>query len=112
MKMYCQFYEVEIDIGCPTRFRLPEPSNMRHAAQVRNSHLKFSSFAINYCNVVYFFLSFLSFFYELFPQAVDVLTIIDNKYIFVVPVIKKKSVNLYASESIINNQTSKIKYRL
>ncbi|XP_062597329.1 uncharacterized protein LOC134258764 isoform X1 [Saccostrea cucullata] len=34
MKMYCQFYEVEIDIGCPTRFRLPEPSNMRHAAQV------------------------------------------------------------------------------
>ncbi|KAK3085892.1 hypothetical protein FSP39_010094, partial [Pinctada imbricata] len=34
MKMYCQFYEVEIDIGCPTRFKLPEPSNMRHAAQV------------------------------------------------------------------------------
>ncbi|XP_048752362.1 uncharacterized protein LOC125663952 isoform X4 [Ostrea edulis] len=34
MKMYCQFYEVEIDLGCPTRFRLPEPSNMRHAAQV------------------------------------------------------------------------------
>ena len=37
MKMYCQFYEVEIDIGCPTRFRLPEPSNMRHAAQVSQS---------------------------------------------------------------------------
>lgn len=51
MKMYCQFYEVEIDIGCPTRFRLPEPSNMRHAAQVRNNHLR-SSFAIIYCSVV------------------------------------------------------------
>lgn len=36
-----------------------------------------------------FFYLFYLFFYELFPQAVDVLTIIDNKYIFVVPVIKK-----------------------
>lgn len=38
-----------------------------------------------------FFYLFYLFFYELFPQAVDVLTIIDNKYIFVVPVIKKNS---------------------
>lgn len=37
------------------------------------------------------FIFFYLFFYELFPQAVDVLTIIDNKYIFVVPVIKKNS---------------------
>ena len=34
LKTYCQVYENEVDIGCPTRFRLPEPSNMRHAAQV------------------------------------------------------------------------------
>lgn len=34
LKTYCQIYESEVDIGCPTRFRLPEPSNMRHAAQV------------------------------------------------------------------------------
>lgn len=34
LKMYCQLYETEVDISCPTRFRLPEPSNMRHAAQV------------------------------------------------------------------------------
>lgn len=38
-----------------------------------------------------FFYLFYLFFYELFPQAVDVLTIIDIKYIFVVPVIKKNS---------------------
>ncbi|KAK3578979.1 hypothetical protein CHS0354_034773 [Potamilus streckersoni] len=34
LKIYCQLYENEAEIGCPTRFRLPEPSNMRHAAQV------------------------------------------------------------------------------
>ncbi|XP_076111914.1 uncharacterized protein LOC143080114 isoform X2 [Mytilus galloprovincialis] len=34
LKMYCQLYETEVDVSCPTRFRLPEPSNMRHAAQV------------------------------------------------------------------------------
>ncbi|XP_060081514.1 uncharacterized protein LOC132560841, partial [Ylistrum balloti] len=34
LKLYCQCYEVEIELGCPTKFRLPEPSNMRHAAQV------------------------------------------------------------------------------
>ncbi|XP_053401162.1 uncharacterized protein LOC123549584 isoform X2 [Mercenaria mercenaria] len=34
LKTYCQVYENEVDIGCPTRFRLPEPSNMRHASQV------------------------------------------------------------------------------
>ncbi|XP_060567218.1 formin-J-like isoform X3 [Ruditapes philippinarum] len=34
LKTYCQIYESEVDIGCPTRFRLPEPSNMRHASQV------------------------------------------------------------------------------
>lgn len=39
LKMYCQYYEAEVEIGCPTRFRLPEASNMRHAAQV--SYLRF-----------------------------------------------------------------------
>lgn len=34
LKTYCQVYENENDLGCPTKFRLPEPSNMRHAAQV------------------------------------------------------------------------------
>ncbi|KAL4234127.1 Fmn2p [Mactra antiquata] len=34
LKTYCQIYESEVEIGCPTRFRLPEPSNMRHASQV------------------------------------------------------------------------------
>ncbi|XP_052817720.1 uncharacterized protein LOC128243807 isoform X1 [Mya arenaria] len=34
LKTYCAVYESEVDIGCPTRFRLPEPSNMRHAASV------------------------------------------------------------------------------
>ena len=34
LSVYCQMYETEIDVSCPTRFRLPEPSNMRHAAQV------------------------------------------------------------------------------
>ncbi|XP_046342354.2 uncharacterized protein LOC124123129 isoform X2 [Haliotis rufescens] len=34
MKTYVQQYENDLDLGCPTRFRLPEPSNMRHAAQV------------------------------------------------------------------------------
>lgn len=35
LKTYCQIYENEVEIGCPTRFRLPEPSNMRHASQVK-----------------------------------------------------------------------------
>ncbi|KAH9509487.1 hypothetical protein Btru_046011 [Bulinus truncatus] len=34
MRTYCLVFESEVDFGCPTRFRLPEPSNMRHAAQV------------------------------------------------------------------------------
>ncbi|XP_052230924.1 uncharacterized protein LOC127844592 isoform X1 [Dreissena polymorpha] len=34
LKTYCQVFESEVEIGCPTRFRLPEPSNMRHAALV------------------------------------------------------------------------------
>nr|KAG5688504.1 hypothetical protein BaRGS_011649 [Batillaria attramentaria] len=34
MRTYCLQYEADLDLGCPTRFRLPEPSNMRHAAQV------------------------------------------------------------------------------
>ena len=38
MRTYCLQYEADLDLGCPTRFRLPEPSNMRHAAQVGNLH--------------------------------------------------------------------------
>ncbi|CAL1546927.1 unnamed protein product [Lymnaea stagnalis] len=34
MRIYSHIFESELDFGCPTRFRLPEPSNMRHAAQV------------------------------------------------------------------------------
>ncbi|ESO82282.1 hypothetical protein LOTGIDRAFT_237086 [Lottia gigantea] len=34
VKSYCKLYESDVETGCPTRFRLPEPSNMRHAAQV------------------------------------------------------------------------------
>ncbi|KAK7114483.1 hypothetical protein V1264_000538 [Littorina saxatilis] len=34
MRTYCLQYESDLDLGCPTRFKLPEPSNMRHAAQV------------------------------------------------------------------------------
>lgn len=34
MRTYCLRYEGGLDLVCPTRFRLPEPSNMRHAAQV------------------------------------------------------------------------------
>ncbi|XP_005093520.2 uncharacterized protein LOC101845155 [Aplysia californica] len=34
MKIYCLKFESDTDFGCPKRFRLPEPSNMRHAAQV------------------------------------------------------------------------------
>ena len=38
MRTYCLQYEADLDLGCPTRFRLPEPSNMRHAAQVDDLH--------------------------------------------------------------------------
>ncbi|GFO17199.1 formin-2 [Plakobranchus ocellatus] len=34
MRIYCLKYESGLDLGCPTRFQLPEPSNMRHASQV------------------------------------------------------------------------------
>ncbi|XP_059171152.1 uncharacterized protein LOC131952485 isoform X2 [Physella acuta] len=34
MRIYCQVFESDLEFGCPTRFRLPEPSIMRHAAQV------------------------------------------------------------------------------
>ncbi|GFS11505.1 formin-2 [Elysia marginata] len=34
LRIYCVKYESALDVGCPTRFQLPEPSNMRHAAQV------------------------------------------------------------------------------
>ena len=34
MRMYCLKFESDVEFGCPKRFRLPEPSNMRHAAQV------------------------------------------------------------------------------
>ncbi|XP_050397830.2 uncharacterized protein LOC126815870 isoform X2 [Patella vulgata] len=34
VKSYCKIYESDVESGCPTKFRLPEPSNMRHAAQV------------------------------------------------------------------------------
>ncbi|CAG5124885.1 unnamed protein product [Candidula unifasciata] len=34
MRQYCLRFESDLAFGCPTRFRLPEPSNMRHAAQV------------------------------------------------------------------------------
>ncbi|KAK6983501.1 formin-J-like isoform X2 [Biomphalaria glabrata] len=34
MRTYCLIFESDMDFGCPTKFHLPEPSNMRHAAQV------------------------------------------------------------------------------
>ncbi|RUS78274.1 hypothetical protein EGW08_013965 [Elysia chlorotica] len=34
LRVYCLKYESDVDVSCPTRFQLPEPSNMRHAAQV------------------------------------------------------------------------------
>ncbi|XP_041375827.1 formin-J-like isoform X2 [Gigantopelta aegis] len=34
LQIYVERYERSTELGCPTRFRLPEPSNMRHAAQV------------------------------------------------------------------------------
>lgn len=51
MKMYCQFYEVEIDIGCFMCFWLFEFFNMRYVVQVRNNYFRFF-FVIIYCSVV------------------------------------------------------------